>query len=97
MAGKRARSGTRQLGVGLLGSACEVAWNQGLDLFGFSNNRLLAGGEYVAQYNLGRDVPYTSLNDCEGDNMFFISNSGRGRLDDRPIWELISVANHSAP
>ena len=78
-----------QLGVGLLGSACEVAWNQGLDLFGFSNNRLLAGAEYVAQYNLGRDVPYTSLNDCEGDNMFFISNSGRGRLDDRPIWELI--------
>jgi len=78
-----------QLGVGELAAACQTAWNQGLDLYGFANNRLLAGAEYVAQYNLGHDVPYTPLNDCSGDNMFFISNNGRGRLDDRPIWELI--------
>lgn len=78
-----------QLGVGELAAACQTAWNQGLDLFGFASNRLLAGAEYVAQYNLGRDVPYTSLNDCSGDNMFFAAVNGRGRLDDRPIWELI--------
>lgn len=83
-----------QLGVGELAAACQTAWNQGLDLFGFSNNRLLTGAEYLAQYTLGHDVPYTSLNDCSGDNMFFVSNNGRGRLDDRPIWELIY--NHYA-
>ena len=83
-----------QLGVGELAAAYQTAWNQGLDLFGFSNNRLLASAEYLAQYTLGHDVPYTSLNDCSGDNMFFVSNNGRGRLDDRPIWELIY--NHYA-
>jgi fibronectin type 3 domain-containing protein len=83
-----------QLGVGELAAACQTAWNQGLDLFSFSNNRLLASAEYLAQYTLGHEVPYTSLNDCSGDNMFFVSNSGRGRLDDRPIWELIY--NHYA-
>ena len=78
-----------QLGVGELAAACQTAWNQGLDLFGYSNNRLLAGAEYVAQYNLQHDVPYTDLNDCADDNMFFVANNGRGRLDDRPIWEMI--------
>ena len=76
------------LGIGELGAACQTAWNQGLDLYGFAGNRLLAAAEYIGQYNLEHDVPYTSLNDCSGDNMFFVSNNGRGRLDDRPIWEL---------
>ncbi len=77
-----------QLGVGLLGSACQVAWNQGLDLFGYSNNRLLAGAEYVAQYNLWKSVPYTYYNNCSSSKNFWPSINGRGRLD-RPIWELI--------
>jgi hypothetical protein len=78
-----------QLGVGLLGYACQVAWNQGLDLFGYSSNRLLAGAEYVAQTNLWRPVPYTSYNNCQNANQDWVSINGRGRLDDRPIWELI--------
>ena len=40
-----------QLGVGFLGYAAQIAYNQGTDLFAYSSNRLLAGAEYVAQYN----------------------------------------------
>jgi hypothetical protein len=78
-----------QLGVGLLGAMCEVAWNQGLDLFGYSNNRLLAGAEYVARCNLSEPVPYTSYNNCDDVKQYYISINGMGRLDDRPVWELI--------
>lgn len=82
------------LGLGELGAACQTAWNQGLDLFGFANNRLLAGVEYIAQYNLSHAVPYTDLNDCADDNMFFVANNSRGRLDDRPVYEMFY--NHYA-
>ena len=78
-----------QLGIGLLGGACQVAWNQGTDLFGYSSNRLLAGAEYVAQTNLSHSVPYLYYNNCQGANQSWVSNNGRGRLDDRPVWELI--------
>lgn len=76
------------LGIADMGVLCQVAWNQGLDLYGFAGSRLLAGVEYVARYNLSHDVPYTSFNDCAGDNLFFISNNGRGRIDDRPVYEM---------
>src|SRR5205085_9423998 len=32
-----------QLGLGHLADACEVAWNQGLDLYAAADNRLLRG------------------------------------------------------
>ena len=47
-----------QLGLGLLGCAAEVAWNQGVDLYAWQDNRLLAGFEYCARYGLGEDVPF---------------------------------------
>lgn len=78
-----------QLGVGLLGYAAQVAWNQGVDLFSYMNNRLLAGAEYTGQYNSWLGVPYTTYNNCDGVNQFYASVNGRGRLDDRPVWELL--------
>lgn len=78
-----------QLGVGLLGAMCEVAWNQGVDLFGYGNNRLLAGAEYVARCNLSEPVPYTTYNNCDNVKQYYVSRNGLGRLDDRPVWELI--------
>jgi len=78
-----------QLGVGLLGYAAQVAWNQGIDLFAFDNNRLLAGAEYVARYNMAKDVPYRTYDNCDNVRNFFPGINGRGRLDDRPVWELI--------
>lgn len=86
-----------QLGIGLLGSACQVAWNQGDDLFGFANNRLLAGAEYVAKCNLSyppSTIPYTFYNNCSNARQCCLSINGLGRLDDRPVWELIY--NHYA-
>jgi len=78
-----------QLAVGLLASVCQVAWNQGLDLYAYASNRLLAGAEYVAQTNLSKTVPYTYYTNSDQANQCYISINGIGRLDDRPIWEMI--------
>ncbi|GGA98297.1 cellulose binding domain-containing protein [Puia dinghuensis] len=78
-----------QLGVGMMAYLCQVAWNQGLDLFGYENNRLLAGAEYVGQTNLWDPTPFTAYNNCDNVNQRWVSLNGRGRLDDRPVWELI--------
>lgn len=43
--------------VGLMGTVCGMAWNQGIDLYGELDNRFLRGAEYVAKSNLGKDVP----------------------------------------
>jgi hypothetical protein len=79
------------LGLGMMASFCQIAWNQGQDLYGYDNNRLLAGAEYTAKYNLWKDVPYTTYNNC--DNVYNLwaseqNSGGRGRLQ-RPIWEMI--------
>jgi regulation of enolase protein 1 (concanavalin A-like superfamily) len=78
-----------QLGIGLLGYAAQTAWNQGVDLFGYSNNRLLAGAEYTAQFNTANKVPYKKYDNCDNVQQYWVSQGGRGRLDDRPVWELI--------
>ena len=81
-----------QLGVGMMASYCQIALNQGLDLYSFDNNRLLAGAEYVARTNLSEPVPYTFYTNCDSVNQCYVSINGLGRIDDRPIWEL--VYNH---
>jgi len=80
-----------QLGLGMMATMCQIAWNQGQDLYGYDHNRLLAGAEYVAAYNLWKPVPYTFYNNSDGVNNYWASEQtwgGRGRLQ-RPIWELI--------
>lgn len=44
--------GHATLSIALGGALCEMAWNQGTDLYGYLDNRLLAGAEYVARCNL---------------------------------------------
>jgi hypothetical protein len=78
--------GHANLVVGLLGVICQMAWNQGDDLFGFEGNRVLQGAEYVARYNLDQDVPYTPYRNSDVSQPV-ISSIARG--DIRPIWELI--------
>ena len=41
-----------------MGLLCQMAWNQGDDLFGYDNNRVLRAYEYNAKYNLGNDVSW---------------------------------------
>lgn len=55
-----------QLGLGALCDLCEMAWEQGDDLWGAYDNRLLKGIEYTAKYNLGYDVPFEQWTDCTG-------------------------------
>ena len=76
-----------QLGLGLLCEACEIAWHQGFDLYAEADDRLLAGFEYTARYNLGEDVPFTPHVDTTGGYRHArISPEGRSRL--RPVYEL---------
>jgi hypothetical protein len=77
-----------QLGLGHLAEACEIAWNQGLDLYAANDNRLLKGFEYTAKYNLGQDVPFMPFTDTTGKyKAKAISAEGRGNL--RPIYEMV--------
>lgn len=75
------------LDVALEGVICQIAMNQGDDLFGYLKNRVLAMSEYFAEYNLSNSVPYTTYDNCDHVNQTVISSSGRGNL--RPCWELI--------
>ena len=80
------------LGPSLMGPICQTAWNQGLDLFSYGNNRFLAGAEYVAKYNLFYDVPYEPYEWGNGQSGAWsqqpvVSNASRG--NGRGAWELI--------
>ena len=87
--------GHNNLGIGLCGVICEMAWNQGIDLYGYDNNRFLAGAEYVAKANLVQSggtyltVPYESYANVDVVQPGF-STASQG--DIRPIWAL--VYNH---
>lgn len=75
----------------LLGVIGQQAYNQGEDLYGYADNRILQGAEYYARYNLGYDVPFENYTN----NIVYyteISNSSRGAY--RPTWELLY--NHYA-
>jgi hypothetical protein len=72
--------------VALIGSICEMAWNQGDDLYGYDDSRFLKGAEYVAKYNLGEDVPFTTYKNSDV-TQTEISPAGRGTP--RPCWEMI--------
>jgi len=79
--------GHNQGGWDHMGRLCQVAWNQGDDLFGYDNNRVLRAIECNAKYNLGNDVPYvphrnSQLRYTEGAP----SGAGRGGLN--PQYEL---------
>lgn len=75
-----------QMGIGFLGTACEIAWKQGVDLYGAYDNRLALGFEYTAKYNLGYDVPFEPYSSIDGRYKHAsISKRGRGRF--RPIYE----------
>lgn len=46
------------LALGSLAELAEMAYHQGVDLYGASNNAMLRGYEYMSNYNLGNNVPY---------------------------------------
>jgi len=85
--------GHPQLGLGALATVCQIAWNQGDDLYSALDNRLLRGFEYVAKYNLGfDDVPFVTWRDVTGKycDWTVISTKSRGHFI--PVYEM--VYNH---
>jgi hypothetical protein len=87
--------GHTTLSISCLASLCEMAWNQGIDLYSHRNNRFLAGAEYVAKSNLldanGNfyNLPYATYVNKQGS---MSSVSGSSRVHSRPCWE--SIYNH---
>ena len=80
------------MGIGQMATFCEMAWNQGEDLYGYDNNRFMKGAQYVAKYNLGQDVPFTKYSWGSGQNCAYyehtvISSASRGQL--RPVWDIV--------
>ncbi len=80
--------GHAQLGLGAMCEICDMAWQQGDDLWGALDNRLMRGMEYTAKYNLGYDVPFERWTDCTGlyNDWTEPGEMGRGRI--RCIYEL---------
>ncbi len=83
--------GHNTLVIALLAPLCEMAWHQGVDLYGYDNNRVLAGAEYVAKYNLMEDVPFAFYATEEGYPSHAVNRaiSGGDRGTTRPGWELL--------
>ncbi|MBW8898542.1 MAG: alginate lyase family protein, partial [Massilia sp.] len=88
--------GHATLGIALMGALCEMAWNQGVDLYGYDNNRFLMGAEYVAKSNLIQSgttyytVPYVPYNNVDNVQQNVFSTNSQGTP--RPCWAL--VYNH---
>ncbi|MDR7385327.1 alginate lyase family protein [Promicromonospora iranensis] len=90
------------MGVGLMAAFCEMAWNQGIDCYGYDSNRFLKGAQYVAKYNLGNAVPFADYTWQSGPNTTAphvgwqthtqISAASRGQA--RPVWAMI-LAHYS--
>ncbi|MDQ0961518.1 hypothetical protein QFZ66_005396 [Streptomyces sp. B4I13] len=86
------------LGVGLMGTFCEMAWNQGIDLYGYDDSRFLKGAQYVARWSLGGDVGYTANTRRKGAVGGWSGTETAHRAAgvdpamSRPIWAMI--ANH---
>ncbi|WP_335986858.1 alginate lyase family protein [Glycomyces sp. MUSA5-2] len=80
------------MGIGLMATFMEMAWNQGIDLYSANNNSFAKAAEYVARYNLGNTVPYTTYSWGTGQNCAYseqtvIGSGGRGQV--RPVWEMV--------
>ncbi|KAB8294911.1 hypothetical protein EYC80_006869 [Monilinia laxa] len=70
----------------MLGVIAQQAWNQGEDLYGFNDSKILKGAEYYARYNLGNDVPFEPYTNGI---VSYDKISAASRGAHRPTWELL--------
>ncbi len=81
--------GHAQGGIAHLMETAAMAWNQGENLFTYGGNRVVAGFEYAAKYNLGNAVPYDPAfpDPCDVHPAWpTISATGRGNFS--PVYEM---------
>ena len=82
------------MGPALASIICEIAWNQGIDLYGYKDNLFLSSVEYISKYNVGMEVPfvtYVYVHKHPGKELFWVHkdvHSG-GRGNHRPGWDMI--------
>jgi hypothetical protein len=83
------------MALGLAVDIAQTGWNQGDDLFGYMDNRLTAGIEYLAAYNSGvDDLPWTEywyhdVRTVLTNSWRMGGNNGGGRGAFRPYWDRI--------
>jgi hypothetical protein len=80
-----------QLGLTHMADACEVAWHQGLDLYGAENNLLLRGFEYTAAYLVGDNVVFNPDIDRTGKYQHAVISP---RSEMRPNFEQVLAHYH---
>lgn len=86
--------GHATMAAGLAVDICQVAWNQGDDLYSYMNNRLAAGIEYVAAYNnagvAAADLPWTTYRYADCRTAWHAAwqqgGIGGGPMGARPYW-----------
>ena len=83
--------GHASLDIAELAPFCQMAWNQGVDLYGYENNRVLSVAEYTAKYNLFYDVPFVPYYCSTSGLMNGPSGDSRGAIS-RPGWA--TIYNH---
>ncbi|MDC0773712.1 alginate lyase family protein [Streptomyces sp. HD] len=84
--------GHTMMGMGQMGALCEMAWNQGDDLYSYDGRRFMKAAQYVAKYNLGNNVPYTTYawgtgQNCAQRSQTVIGAGSRGQV--RPVWAML--------
>ncbi|WP_405846770.1 alginate lyase family protein [Streptomyces sp. NBC_01518] len=80
------------MGMGQMGAVCEMAWNQGDDLYSYDSRRFMKAAQYVAKYNSGGDVHFTTYTwgtgqSCAQSSQTVISSASRGQI--RPVWAML--------
>ncbi|WP_168432959.1 alginate lyase family protein [Pontiella sulfatireligans] len=82
-----------QMGLDFLARACEIAWNQGIDLYDFEDVSIGTCVEYLARYNLGDDnVPFEVYPSPVGEGNAHdkaTEPSAKKRGEYRPLYELV--------
>ncbi|MBR3454750.1 MAG: hypothetical protein IKH26_05465 [Bacteroidaceae bacterium] len=82
------------MSIGLASDICQTAWSQGDDLYGYMDNRMAAGAEFVAAYNYAdlEDLPWTEYRYADrltafSENVWCMTGpSATTRGGMRPIW-----------
>lgn len=76
------------LGIACFADMAEVAWTQGIDLYGALDNRIMKGYEYLAKSNLGYDIPFITWKDKTGkySDLLTFGKDGMGRF--RSVFEI---------
>lgn len=78
-----------EIGPSAAAEFCLTAYNQGIDLFSYSDNRLLAAFEYLCKYNLEHKAVWVPYNDCVNNHFYSPSVRYGNRITGFPGCEII--------